>query len=225
MEKIVRESRQHCEGEAQPQTLLSSSLFAHNCPLPSLPMLVPPNHYDPPLPPLGSGSKYPRTGFMHAPNTLLQHPISPSLCRSLSPWGDPRACLRAPPPRWPRKKAKGVRLQELQFSIGLPIALAPLCLHELSLNPKPNLHQCTKQVGCTITSLHGQHSPRRRFAATGGSEGLLMWVAPVCWATQPPTTGEELLYHSSPQQWQMHLHKLPLSSGLLSICGAELLIT
>lgn len=74
---------------------------------------------------------------MQLSNSLLQHPISPCICRSLNPWGDPRACLGASLLRLPKKEGKKVQLQELQFSIGLPLALAPLCLQELSLNPNP----------------------------------------------------------------------------------------
>lgn len=94
-DSTVRSRHSQTHAEQQPVCPhLFPSLSAHACSFKSPCPL--------PFSPFGSGPKYPRTGLMHFPNSLVHHPSS--LRRSLSPCGDPGACLGAPLRRWPRKE-------------------------------------------------------------------------------------------------------------------------
>lgn len=218
------------------QTLVSSSVFAPNCLLPSLLMLVPPNHHPLPFSPFGSGSEYPRTGFMHLPkhSSLTSHqPLSPQATKFMRwPRGLPGGT--SPQIAQERDRARGFSFKSSSSVLGLPLLLCAYKRRALIPNPTFTIVESrwaapsplfTRSFPAVIQLLlGGQHSPCRRLVDTAGSEGLLMRLAPPArWASQPHTSGEELLHHSSPQQRQLHLHELPLFSGLLSICGAELL--
>lgn len=121
--------------------------------------------------------------------------------------------------RWPRglpggnlpsnspgkRQGKGFQLQELQFSQywASPKHLFLYACKSWALIPKPTFKNGKSrwaapspfptELPAVIQLLGGQHARCRRFVASAGSEGLLLRLQR---ASQPHTSGEELLEHS-----------------------------